>query len=463
MSFKALPNEILLDIFEHIAINKHLRSEKLTVPSGYQTSLRCLSLCSWRLNRLVTPILYRTFIDGENLYLFLRTVITNPDYAQHVRQFVGRTHTARIMGGYSEQDFTVCQAGITTISSSTNEAREWMTDLQHANWEAMVAVMLFFVPNLEVLRFNRLLDSAWWNESEYIPRVLEYAASVQLGEDAPASPLTKLSFVSLRRQYDDDHISIKHLRPFLTLKSISKVHVRGFWDSSIHVPTQETLQPGTKDLQINHYGTCDKSVLIGFFRCFSSLERFTCTCTVVKGTRRIDVEGRPFAQHLGQAIAHLTNCLEELGLYNVRTTAGGSENPQSIGSLAKFEKLRIIRMDAYVLFGPPLPLYPDQHQRLDHKMIRLVDVLPTSIQEVALGNCDFDQIKHQLQELLARTREFPALRKIWIKIATFTVNEEIRQNLITDYQTAGISLIISFHLVGASLASPEDTGRTIAY
>jgi hypothetical protein len=150
--------------------------------------------------------------------------------------------------------------------------------------------------------------------------------------------------------------------------------------------------------------------------------------------------------------------LEELGLYNVGTTAGGflgSENPQSMGSLAKFEKLRIIRMDAYVLFGPPLPLFPDQHQRLDHKMIRLVDVLPTSIQEVALGNCDFDQIKHQLQELLARTREFPALRKIWIKIATFTVNEEIRQNLITDYQTAGISLTMSFHLVGPSLASPE--------
>jgi hypothetical protein len=326
--------------------------------------------------------------------------------------------------------------------------------------------MLLFVPNLEILRFNRRLGNRWNPDSGYILRVLEYAASVKLEEGAPASPLTKLSFVSLGRQYDNEHISIKQLRPFLTLKSISKVHVRGFWDSSIHVPIPERLQPGTKDLQINHYDTCDKSVLVGFLRCFSSLGKFTCSCIVRKGVRKIDVEGRPFAQHLGQAIAHLTHCLEELALYNVRMTAGGflgSESPQSIGSLAKFEKLRIIRTDAYVLFGPPLPLYPDQHQRLGHKILRLVDVLPRSIQEVTLGNCDFDQIQHQLQELLARTGEFPVLRTIWIKIATFTVNEEIRQNLIADYQTAGISLIMSFHLVGDSLASPEDPGRIIPY
>jgi hypothetical protein len=334
MSFNALSNEILLEIFEHIAIDKHLNSEKLTVPPRWQTSLRCLSLCSWRLNGLVTPILYRTFIDGENLYLFLRTVITKPDYAQHVRQFVGRTHTVRILGDYSEQVFTLCQAGITAISSSKIEAVEWIADLRHANWEAMVAVMLLFVPNLEVLRFNGRLDNSWNPDSEYILRVLEYAASVQL-EGALASPLTKLSFVSLGPQYDDDYVSIKELRPFWTLKSISKVHVRGFWDSSIHIPIPERLQPGTKDLQINHYDTCDKSVLVGFLRCFSSLEKFTCSCTVRKGVRKIDVEGRPFAQHLGQAIAHLTHCLEELALYNVRTTAGGffgSENPRSFAS-----------------------------------------------------------------------------------------------------------------------------------
>jgi hypothetical protein len=113
-------------------------------------------------------------------------------------------------------------------------------------------------------------------------------------------------------------------------------------------------------------------------------------------------------------------------------------------------------MDAHVFFEPPRPLYPDQHERLDHKVLRLVDVLPRSIQEVTLRNCDFDKIKHQLQELLTRRGEFTALRKIRIKIAAFTANEEIRQNLITDYQTAGISLTMSVNLVGASLASPEE-------
>jgi hypothetical protein len=458
MSFNALSNEILLEIFEHIAIDKHLSSEKLTVPPGGQTSLRCLSLCSWRLNGLVTPILYRTFIDEDNLYLFLRTVLTKPDYARHVRQFVGRKQGEKTRGDYSEQDFALCRAVITTISSSKLQAESWMADLQQENWHAMVALLLFVVPNLEVLRFDMHKDDAWYR-NQYISWVLEYAASVQVEEDAPASPLTKLWFISFGSQYHD-HVSIKHLRPLLTLKSVSKAYVRGLWDSSIFVPTQSALQFGTKDLQINHYDICSKSVIIGFLRCFGSLERFTSTSTVLKGVRLIDSYDQPLPQHLGQAIAHLTHCLEELALYNVKTTTGGflgSERPQSIGSLAQFEKLRIIRMDASVLFGPP----PSIDHPLEHEIPRLTDILPRSVRELTIGNCAFDQIKDQLQRLLARRGEFPALEKIHVRVAAFAVNEEIRQNLIKDYETAGVSLAILVSHVGASLAGPEDPGWII--
>jgi hypothetical protein len=58
-------------------------------------------------------------------------------------------------------------------------------------------------------------------------------------------------------------------------------------------------------------------------------------------------------------------------------------------------------------------------------MPRPVDLLPRSIQELSLGDCDFNEIEHHLVELLARREEVPALKKVYAKVrASYILEEE---------------------------------------
>jgi hypothetical protein len=139
-----------------------------------------------------------------------------------------------------------------------------MECLQDGDWQAMAALLLFIVPNLGVLRFEMYKN------------------------------------ISFSCRYGG-HISINHLLPFLTLKSVSKFYLQGYWDRNSL--SRITHQFGTKDLQINHYDNCHKSVIIDLLRCFNFLEGLTYSCTKAKNVS-LSNHARFSPQHLGQAIAH---------------------------------------------------------------------------------------------------------------------------------------------------------------
>ena len=103
MSLSALPDDILLEITKWVATDDYIPTYE-TVDYPYipfsarrrTKFLGSLALCSRRLNRMASPILYKTFVQTRERALpaFLRLLSSRPERGAYVTKFVVSAYNA---------------------------------------------------------------------------------------------------------------------------------------------------------------------------------------------------------------------------------------------------------------------------------------------------------------------------------------------------------------------------------
>lgn len=151
MSLIKLSNELLLEIV------------KWASPTPNKQTLFNLALCSHRFNAITTPILYTSFDTGYEkglLPVFLRTLVARPQLGLRVKSVsvkkrIGmKDNNPDNMNVYGIEDFERSHTAIKLICRTESEAQRWMYKLRTGNWHALVALMLFHLPNLRRLEIH---------------------------------------------------------------------------------------------------------------------------------------------------------------------------------------------------------------------------------------------------------------------------------------------------------------------
>ena len=262
-------------------------------------------------------------------------------------------------------------------------------------------------PGLSASEYRRFeMASFRGEESPYMDYVFDLAASRQSTGSTDEFSLKNLKTISFAYSDTEMGFSVDEVIPYCKLKSVTKVFLRMVADDFFSA-SSERFQ--CEDLGFN-YSSIDGDSLIEILRCFPFLKKF-----YYDHGGSIVGNSDFLPQKVGQAIAHLRPCLEELVVTNdEQDEAYGEEEMRGIGSLAKFEKLHTVVMDTPTLLGP---LDEDSAVESGHgsdnaTKLRMVDILPRSLKRLGLSGCR-EGILEQVREVMERKEELvPVLDEI---------------------------------------------------
>jgi hypothetical protein len=403
MSLDALSDELLLNIAEFVNINDHRYLYKNDYDQGWRF-LAKLALCSRRLNRIATPILYRTFKqtgerEGEKrLPTFLHLLKEKPELGACIKSFVASEISEddehMDMKGFSRQDVGKCGLGPDAVGFMESKNPNWLDELEAGHWRAVIAFLLLLLPALEEVDLTR---SSCYPESGYIDAAVAYAARQQLKPGSQNS-LRHLRTVWMDYWDTGGGVSINVLLPFCALPSVTAARINRASDYDFHV-SPKPRQYHISDLHISHSNVGPEA--IGpILHCFPSLK------ILHYGNGGSNVGYEDFLpQYLGRAISHLHETLEELTVLSYENRTYDDEEAGPIGLLTDFKKLK--RITTYY----DCLLKPDPG---DGAIERLTDILPSSLEALALSQCNPD-ILEQVHDLLgqyALGRNFLSLKEI---------------------------------------------------
>jgi hypothetical protein len=153
--------------------------------------------------------------------------------------------------------------------------------------------------------------------------------------------------------------------------------------------------------------------MIKFLRCFTSIRKFH----YVHGD--VSVGYHLFLpQKLGEALAHLHHCLEELTLVgDKRFKQLDPEIRHRIGSLTQFKNLQRIKISVEDLLGSD-PQDEDDEDGGSQPVAKpkLADILPSSLQRLALCKAKNDTVVPLDESLKDKKEAFPLLTNIVVGI-----------------------------------------------
>jgi hypothetical protein len=403
MSLDALSDELLVEIVEFVNASDYRDLYNYDPDRGWR-SLAKFALCSRRLNRIATPILYRNFKQtgergGEKrLPTFLHLLKEKPELGACVKSFtvseISKDDENMDMKGFSRQDVQKCGLGPDAVGFMESKKPNWLDNLEAGDWRAVVAFLLFLLPALEEIDIT---CSSCYPESGYIDAALAYAASQQLKPDAQHS-LRHLMTVWMDYWDTEMGMSINVLLPFCALPSVTAARINRAFEDDFQLPSPPP-QCHVLDLHISH-SNIGPEAIGHILRCFPSLK------VLHYGNAGSNVGYEDFLpQYLGGAISHLHETLEELTVLSYENKTYGDEETGPIGSLTEFKNLK--RITTYY----DCLLKPDPGDAVGQ---RLTNILPSSLERLAVSQCEPDILEHVrvLLEQHALGRNFLSLKKI---------------------------------------------------
>ncbi|TEY37467.1 hypothetical protein BOTCAL_0515g00070 [Botryotinia calthae] len=176
-----LPTDILLALFR-------------VIPSPQ--TLSALSLCSRQFHHYITPYLYSHFLHlGDtctSLPHFLHTILHNPHYALYTKTFTCNAllgyRTDISISNFSPSDLTLLKSRLQSIYTLENGSRspffgsyitsQWYNFILQGNWDAIVALILCLLPNLQSLNIINHASGCPYGYP-YLETVLNRAAKLQ--------------------------------------------------------------------------------------------------------------------------------------------------------------------------------------------------------------------------------------------------------------------------------------------
>ena len=380
------------------------------------TSLAPFALCSRRLNNIASPLLYRSFTQRSTnraaLTALLRTVMQKPILGAEVKKLAVTDIDQLLdnieMSPFSPVNFQHCQITIRSLEISIDKFG-WMAALKRGSCDAMVALLLFFLPSLE--EFNILSSGGSESFPSYLNQIVRHIAFNQRIKNPirQVLALSSLQRFSYNSGFSNTHGETGVILPWCEIPSMRTV--RAFmweednqWVSSLdeQVSSPSSGRYHVQNLRMEDSGV-DTAVLRILLPCFDSLNKFYYRHGCANG------EPVNFLPHrIGEALAHLHDSLEELALLSHEwDTFFEDEEPGPLGSLSEFTKLRCLGTDAEVLFGAP---------DLEIERPQLATILPTSLEILVIRRCE-DAIYDDLPELLGHGKDkFHALKTVAIDI-----------------------------------------------
>ncbi|KAF4628397.1 hypothetical protein G7Y89_g9758 [Cudoniella acicularis] len=398
MAFGNLPNELALDIFHRLESSKDLRA---------------LSISCQGLHRLVEPILYSSITQTGRTAIpcFVRTILEKPHLAQHVKKFTARVipYMSQGPGNLGGQFWTKdhradVQRLLWEISESAfgnvefEEAHRWLCAFfSQDNWDATTAFLLRILPNLETLSFMTYYNGHGLRVTSpyFLNRTLEHSTLQQCFHSQPQYSLPKLQNISIVS------CDLKTLLPFLQLKSATNLTLDKLSDAELEQNwfTMKDNGPGLQRLSVK--GLAHSEVIKKLLHCLSKLTylRYDYTPSLLPN------EGYGLIPRtIGSGFSHLKDSLEELIITNLSETwcstvyiPDDSYSSRSLGSLAKFTKLRRLEAPAFVLLGKGKGLRPDRLFGLPRmryftreQSLEFIHGLPSSLQHLTIASCELE-------------------------------------------------------------------------
>ena len=341
--------------------------------------------------------------------------MVRPDLARCLRAFEGELSAASSnMSCVTDIDYGRINTAVRVASRSDEEADKWIHFIKKGVWDAMIALLLSVVPNIEELGLSTILDG---RDPSLTNMMLNRAFDLQ--NQAEVFPL---AMAALRKVYlslwspVDDELVVDSLMPFLRLKSLSSCHIENtsfmtLWKGGLK-EFQSTLT--IKDLTFTTF-YMNYAAMTTFFQCFSYLERLYYQYDV-SGERQAPLQ----PPLLMPALFHLKSCLKEITIVNEgkRGSIGLESHP--IGSFATFTKLTSITADAYILIGDPVlddsnnDGYNDHDDAADgiERSQRLIDALPRTLEHLSIRRCQKNIVPHLFELVSQKTSYSPSLQSL---------------------------------------------------
>ncbi|KAI9648152.1 hypothetical protein NHQ30_002784 [Ciborinia camelliae] len=318
MPLNSLPNEIL-----HGIVKLAYDSEP-----DYQAASRFIltvGKCSKRLNDICAPILYGDIIlsDRERLRIFTNTIAANFKLASFVRYVNLRSiydsgddaedyspntintehsspNTTYTEGDHAEysitEDYYTEDNEISPLDFIETGGRDLALQATRVLpfWTA-VALLICLVPNIVKLELPSLVqrgvrhESATTKFSDFISKIVE----IQNTEGAPRAPLSVLNSIAIgeTQWYWEPKMCLKDILPFLGLKSLTRVSIRGLDKIASEIEVSQAYLP-ILHLEI-FLANLLEPALIGFlsrFKCLESLSyqsHFSGPEEVVRGVSHL--------------------------------------------------------------------------------------------------------------------------------------------------------------------------------
>lgn len=448
MASPSLPPEILLEIIRKVDQVDPKPASQITRSS----TLAALSRVCKDFHAFTEPYLFSRFDQisehGQELPLLLRTLLEKPYLGHFIKTYVGTCFTATTIEMAPFKDlFTQLRcAAVWSFAKGLKKKAElkggavtfslssWSYQMMHGVWDAITALLLCLLPNLEEFilseyasvygyrAIDAIFDRAGWLQDRNLPIDIEasgyqniyayedenpkFQKATRLWKSAPKRGNMEFGMANLRvvriscnhlEAYPAVGLPMRHATSFLGLKSVEKFSGHMILDDD----EDEDFSAHdfkTTDLTIHH-----TAIFMGvsepFLASFKHLKRLVCNMDYNVAVAEEQSQYYEFAPpHVSHAIAHLSESLEELSLTQEKyrdVIETGSDQYLPLESLASFGKLRKLEVSADILLGrrPISPVgarssddvvIPYKYQRSKH----LLSMFPDSLEYLSITHCD---------------------------------------------------------------------------
>ena len=94
----------------------------------------------------------------------LHKIISDPSFGLKPKELAGPTgdeESPLDMSLFTEGDFSMCKAKIENYHPNKERALDWIEKLRAGDWDALVALILVLLPNLEEIEFEAWPMCMW--------------------------------------------------------------------------------------------------------------------------------------------------------------------------------------------------------------------------------------------------------------------------------------------------------------
>ncbi|KAF2488610.1 hypothetical protein BU16DRAFT_532121, partial [Lophium mytilinum] len=430
---RALPNEMLLEIFSHVGRGQSRLG-----------TLRSIALASRSFNHLVTPILYSKFSDseyasrrielGRPLCFLLRTIVHSPHLAQHLKVFEWGLSGDRVQV-FSDADFerVLAQARDQKLHLI---AQFWprlmilrdLDDKRPHSVDPLVAVLLNLLPNIEELKMTMYLPE------DRIPAFMYPTPHGVLA----SKNLAKLRILQLCAEHDEsDPVD---LTPWLQLPSITSLRA-----NSIPLDIRDqTLGPLNLTTINLHLVLIEKLILEYLLKSCKNLRSFSYEILALP--RTLDDEEWASPDEALWSIRDLaSDTLTELTFRLIDSNPDSDDywNWDDLGdwdfSFRNMKNLKVLDIDAPFILGT------DTYTGEEMTAPQLYSVLPPDITELRLHMCG-QRVLEEIGNVARITRSvYPALERITIdSFKTFFWTPAYLKDAQRRFRKAGVAFDYTF-------------------